>query len=177
MPNWCENELRITGPAEEMDRFVKEAHGSTRQYGPKKKGASPPETQMLCFHKLFPVPDELLKRSYGADMGHEKDLPAIDGCRCGADWEIKHWGCKWGVSNANCQMTTGPDDDTEIGYWFLTAWSPPTEFLRHVSTIFPKLRFDLTYREIGCGFKGRFIVCNGKVELDACENLADEDEL
>ena len=176
MPNWCENELRITGPPEEMDRFVREAQGTARRYGPMRKDASPPEKQMLCFHKLFPVPTELLKRSYGADMEHERDLPAIDGCTCGADWEIKYWGCKWGVSNENCQMTTAPDDDIEAGYWFLTAWSPATGFFEHMSKMFPKLRFELTYRELGLGFKGQFIVCNGKVEVDVCEDLVDADE-
>jgi hypothetical protein len=178
MPNWCENNLKITGPAEELDRFVKEVQGTGPQYKPYSVegiNKEPPQKQILCFHKLYPVPAELLRRTYGASEEDEKDLPLVDGCKSGYDWEITHWGCKWGVSNQHCEMTTAPDDDSEVGYWFMSAWAPPTSFFKHISRMFPKLRFRVTYSEGGLAFKGRFIVQDGKVKLDLCEQMTEKD--
>ena len=175
MPNWCENRLRITGPPEDRDRFATNAKGTAPQYRQEPGATTAPVEEMLCFHKLLPVPDELLRRSHGGAAEDEKHLPPVDGCGGGYDWEIQHWGCKWGVNNRHCEMTTAPDDDTELGYWFLTAWSPPIGFLEHVSMRYPRLRFDLSYKEIGCGFKGRFIVQDGQVEVDASQELTEED--
>ena len=175
MPNWCENRLTITGPPEDMDRFAEDAKGTGPQYRQIDGSVEEPEEEILCFHKLFPVPDALLRRTYGGAAEDEKDLPPLDGCGNGCDWEIQHWGCKWGVDNRRYEMTTAPDDDTELGYRFLTAWSPPIGLLEHVSPRYPRLRFDLCYKEIGCGFKGRFIVQDGKVEVDASQELTEED--
>ena len=72
-------------------------------------------------------------------------------------------------------MTKAPDDDTEVGYWFMTAWAPPTNFFKHISKLFPSLRFKLTYNEGGMAFKGRFIVKNGKVKLNLCEQMTEKD--
>ena len=171
MPDWCKNDLRITGPPEERGRFVKEARGTPRRYGPGKDPADQPATDMLCFHKLHPVPEELLRRSYGALKENERDLRSVDGCRSGYDWEIRHWGCKWGASDFDCRMTAPPQGEKETEYRFLTPWTPPIAFLEHISITFPKLCFMLTYSESDWGFEGQFTVRNGGVELNRFQEL------
>ena len=106
MPNWCENHLCITGPAEQRARFVKDARGTPQRYGPGKNQADQPATEMLCFHKLYPVPEELLRRSYGARKEHEKDLPPVDGCRSGLEWERGRWG--WRTRSAHWSRANTP---------------------------------------------------------------------
>jgi hypothetical protein len=177
MPNWCDNHLRITGPPEERGRFVREARGTLRRYGSNKDSADAPVTEMLCFHKLYPVPEELLQRSYGARKENERGLQSVDGCRSGYGWEIGHWGCKWGVSDCNCRMTPPSPGDNETEYWFQTPWTPPIGFFEHISAMFPKLQFELTYSEPDWGFEGRFAVCNGGVELDGFQELLQKDML
>ena len=175
MPNWCDNELRITGPPEQLDRFVQEARGVPPLYGPDRDTDNPPLEEALCFHNLYPVPDGLLERTYGASAEDEKDLPPVDGCRSGHDWEVRHWGTKWGPSDSCCEVLATGDGGGEVEYGFSTAWTPPLGFLQHVSTRFPELRFDLRYSEIGCAFQGRFIVQGGDVKLDVCRDLVEED--
>jgi len=172
MPNWCKNHLRITGPREERGRFVKEARGTPQRYGPGRNPADRPVTDMLCFHKLCPVPEGLLQRSYRARKENEKDLPPVDGCLSGLEWERGHWGCKWGVSDCDCRVDVSGD---QVEYRFLTPWSPPIGFLEHVSAVFPELRFELDYSEPCCGFEGQFAVCNGSVEFDRFQELLQED--
>lgn len=175
MPNWCDNELRITGPPKQLDRFVQEARGIPPQYGPDRDADDTLVEEALCFHNLYPVPAELLERTYGASAEDEKDLPPVDGCRSGYEWEIKHWGTKWGASDSCCEVTPAEGGGSEAEYGFSTAWTPPIGFLKYVSTRFPELRFDLRYSEIGCAFQGRFIVQGGDVKLDVCRDLVEED--
>jgi len=71
-------------------------------------------------------------------------------------------------------LPTG-DGGSEAEYGFSTAWTPPIDFLKYVSTQFPALRFDLRYSEIGCAFQGRFIIQGGDVKLDVCRDLVEEE--
>ena len=47
------------------------------------------------------------------------------GCdAAGYDWEIEHWGCKWGACNS--QLTD--EWEGHLTYLFDSAWSPPLAF-------------------------------------------------
>ena len=131
MPNWCNNELRVSGPAEDIARFKQQAVGFSPWNAPPKDEKPSP----LNFHSLVPIPDGVLKAGY-EDAGY--------------DWENNHWGCKWGA----CHADLVDDNGSELFYSFDTAWAPPIGFLDGVAKLWPSLIFVLEYEEGGMGFKG-----------------------
>ena len=77
MPNWCYNKLTITGPEADVRSFKEKAAGPCPWLKPDET-----EVEVLNFHSLVPVPDEVLQAGYEA---------------AGYDWERENWGCKWGA--------------------------------------------------------------------------------
>lgn len=165
MPNWVENTLTIEGPAEHVEAFVKTAEGVDPQYKQSTRFPSSPEDEAkakevnpLCFHKLLPVPQKYLDMTYGG----EEEKNADD---CGYNWEVQHYGCKWGASNVEVDDSSN-ENTGYVRYRFSSAWSPPIELLKAISPSWPTLEFNLMYREESMNFEGRFIIKNGQVIKD-----------
>jgi len=133
MPNWCNNQLMVRGPAEDVRHFKAKAVGHS-PWLPLE--ARPDKPNPLNFHSLCPVPDELLKGGYGEAV---------------YKWEQNHWGCKWG----GCETQIVDESDEYIKYAFDTPWSPPLEFIAHVARDWPRLSFVIEYEEPGNGLKGQ----------------------
>ncbi len=91
-----------------------------------KKGID--ENGKWCLDNYYPMPKELNNRD----------------CN---DWRIANWGTKWDVD------VDGVNEDDDVIY-FLSAWSPPCEWLSKVATDNPHLSFRLTYVEEGIFFAG-----------------------
>lgn len=69
MPNWCMNKLTVSGPAQELKRFVEASIGFPACYPPQEweKKADPiPDTPYFCFNALIPTPPEVLATGYSA---------------------------------------------------------------------------------------------------------------
>ena len=79
------------------------------------------------------------------------------------DWCTRNWGTKWDVADAS--LVDEGDDCLE--YHFLSAWSPPVEWLRKVSRDYPRLSFLLRYEEESARFMGAAKAENGEVN-DQC---------
>lgn len=148
MPNWCANKLTVTGPAAEVLAFEDRALGHAPWLESQELEERP---NVLNFHSLVPIPDEVLAAGYG-DAGH--------------NWEMENWGCKWGATEA-CIL-----DEWEgfIAYEFNTAWSPPLEFLQTAAKNWPNLTFVLEYEEPGAAFKG-LAKFKGDTHEDHCISL------
>src|SRR4051794_27099727 len=131
MPNWCSNQLTITGPEEDVLAFKEKAAGHSPW------PEAPQELNRLNFHSLVPVPEEILGQGYR---------------EAGCDWELKNWGCKWG----SCNTWIVDEDPGSIIYEFDTAWSPPLQFIATVAKQRPTLTFTLAYDEAGCCLSGIF---------------------
>jgi len=182
MPNWCENDLRITGSKKELKRFKAFAKGTE-------------EDELLSCEKFIPYPDKfkkqdelankngklrqdlidkLIKKGTPEDKAREKafkDFPAIpDGFNQGGyDWCVKNWGTKWGFCDIHLEeenLSDKEDKYNEFLYSFNTAWSPATPVIQKMGEMFPLLEFDLRYFEQGAGFNGIFWMKDGKVEQD-----------
>ena len=136
MPNWCSNELRVSGPPEDLTRFKEQVSGFNPWNIPGPKDKPSP----LNFHSLVPVPDHILKLGY-ANAGH--------------DWEIKSWCARSGA----CDVDIVDGDADYIIYHFDTSWGPAVPFIENVSKQWPSLTFILDYDEPGNGFKG---ICKGQ---------------
>ena len=146
MPNYCSNKLTITGPDTDVRSFKEKAAGPCPWLKPDET-----EVEVLNFHSLVPVPDEVLKAGYEA---------------AGYDWEQENWGCKWGADETQILDEGG----NCIIYEFYTAWSPPIEFLQKVAESYPKLQFILEYEEPGMAFKG-LAKFQGDIHEDHCISL------
>jgi hypothetical protein len=160
MPNWCENDLTITGKPEELQRFLDFA-----------KGIDGGEETALDFNQFIPYPEEYRKLNEAAKEWRKQhpeapwtDRPRDGYNQGGYEWCIENWGTKW-----TAMATIDEDYDLEDGelvMHFDTAWSPPLPVIKKASELFPALQFDLRYFECGVGFNGVYRCQGGQVEED-----------
>ena len=175
MPNWCSNELTITGDKEVISRFVA---------GTKDSDGSP-----CIIESYLPTPLELTMTMSGsfADKNSPEavELAAMQqsnidkyGHKDWYDWNIANWGTKWPDSD-----TDGGDiynDGTTVSYSFQSPWGPPEEAFRRISAMFPELTFVLSFCEEGMGFYGATSFFNGEVAAEAggdVSNIEGYDEI
>lgn len=123
MPNWVFNSLNVKGPIKEVKKFARQAKG---------KNSVTLKNKLLEFNKFIPIPDNIVNNN-------ELRL----------DWEKKNWGVKWGACNVEFDdpITRKESDLKVINYWFDTAWIPAELFVEKVKEMFPKLTFELEWKE------------------------------
>ena len=169
MPNWCENELKVSGDKKELSRFKKFA----------KEGK-----EILSANKFIPYPKEfkdgddkramiekkqdayqksLISKGMTLEEARNKTwkkYPYIkDGFNSGGyGWCIANWGTKWDFCRAELE-----DSKEDLFYHFDTAWSPPMPVIKAMGEMFTNLKFALRYFEGGMGFNGLFQMENGRV--------------
>jgi hypothetical protein len=153
MPNHCDADLAIDGPAKDLDMFL-------AKYVTKCDGS------VLNLDTIQPYPTEFKEMDR---IAHEwerqhpehplKGRPK-DGFNAGGyEWCIENWGTKWGCYNTSGCST--PIEKTESGVilHFSTAWNPfKVDLLQKVSGLFPNLTFTYDYFECGAGFQGTNVV-------------------
>lgn len=143
MPNWCQNKLEITFPAESR-ASIHQALFSTNQSGKSE----------VDFNCLIPMPEALdvglvysdpikLEQQYQYNISHY-------GYKYWYDWCIANWGCKWNASGT----WVIDEGENHICLLFDTAWSPPESWFRILCEKFPDMDFTLSYYESGCWFAG-----------------------
>ena len=120
MPNWCDNDLRVEGNKALLKVFQEYVKGPANVLNP-----SEGETD-FSFHKILPIPDEILANHNRGGMKWY-------------DWCVENWGTKW-------QPTEVFSEEDSLGVWcaFDTAWSPPEGVILKASRTFPELLFRLT---------------------------------
>ena len=132
MPNWCFNDLRVSGPAADLKRSQNQA----REVAAPQRTEHEPVPEVFSFQSLLPIPPELIgANSQGAAR----------------DWCLLHWGCR---SRAVRTVQASTTRDAGVIYQFETPWSPPVPFLRKLSVLWPSLVFALNYEEPLAGFRG-----------------------
>jgi hypothetical protein len=174
LPNWCENDLVVSGPRKKLDEFKQAVSG---------------DSEALVADKIIPYPKVLsfldklnsfeaqIKRREGEEPEIPDDLKgeyselllqgALEGYdikrdgfnQGGYEWCRANWGTKWGF----CHSRIVDEDDGHIFYQFDTAWSPPEPLIVKMGEMFPELEFELRYYECGAGFQGCLRIEFGKV--------------
>ena len=146
MPNHVANELVIKGESSALKDFIRFAKGTGIHW----KGSSKPTVANDLELSHFVHPEK-------GNRGRELPIPFSamgTGERMGYDWCIDNWGTKWGAYRVVLKDES-EHGEGEISYQFNTAWEP---FSNQVSiamaSVFPTLRFELTYFEPLMGFKG-----------------------
>lgn len=177
MPNWCECDLVVTGPAEDVKRFIDAL-----------KVADDGKCQVGILDAHFPMPTELSRTNESSrgpewvirdpDGNWQKDqhLPMTDvdaarlvsayGFSSWYGWCNERWGTKWG----DCRTCLTAQVDGKVSLTFESAWCAPKPGLTEVSKRFHALSFDLRYYEMGMGFQGHWVCVNGEVVTDTSED-------
>lgn len=148
MPNWCMNNLRVSGDSKKSLTSFRDWLGSDG----------------FKLNKIDPLPKELdgtIAPNPAPDSNAAKALLEKFGVDNWYDWQVANWGTKWDVD------AEVDDQDSLIFINFDSAWSPPCAAIGKLGKLFPDLEFTLTYQEGGMCFAGRLDVNGDDVE-DFC---------
>jgi len=161
MPNWCENNVEITGSKEEI-KALREWMGN------------------FDFNKIIPMPQELLAHSAPAKIISEteyleqekedkeikkgspfpfrgiteniqKDLIKKYGFDNWYEWAVDAWGTKWGIDEDQSNIIW---KDTSVSACLTTAWCAPDGIYNAITNKFPDLEITWHYSEPGMCFSG-----------------------
>lgn len=143
MPNWCQNNVAVSGPAKDIKKFSKWLNDG--------KG---------LLTKINPTPKALLGTAAGfhGDPEEQEKLEkksAANKKKYGYanwyDWNVANWGTKWDI---DAEIDDISSSDEEIIFGFNSAWSPPEAAFETMSEKFPNLSFRHAFMEEGVGFVG-----------------------
>mgnify|MGYP000347643533 FL=1 len=143
MPNWCDNQVTITGPNSVIDQIEKIV----------KEDDSHENNGLLNF--FHPMPKEL-EGTTSPSSSADKPQPMVEGFDCWYDWRVEKWGTKW-----DCNEFYGVDRQGDtISFGFSSAWSPPInayeKFIISSSEKKQDVSIKAYYYEGGCDFMGEW---------------------
>ena len=139
MPNWCLNEVNITGPVEIIKELVE---------------------SKLELQKLFPCPEDLKNTAAPAIYNDKKKYKSNIkkyGSGDWYDWQIKNWGTKWDIGPIDGLDFNLDGDKAYLNATFDSAWSPPVAAFEKLFEKYKNKNISITldYFEPGCAFIGR----------------------
>lgn len=170
MPNWCSNNLTVTGDRDALREFYQGVKESRVDGDPS------------FLESFMPVPTELDSEHVRDYTDEEKDeLAAKYGTWDWYTWSLTNWGCKWPDSNTHIYHNI--DSEAEgvdatmnmrtLTAHFQTPWAPPEPAFKAISAMFPKLTFVLSFSEEGMGFYGATCFIEGEVAGEAGGDCSD----
>ena len=144
MPNWCENTISITGPAEKLSPMY------TKLVADNDEG--------LC-SILYPPPADMFSGNLGEK---ERKECAEKGIPNWYDWCTSNWGTKWDTTDGDWQYEDAGDGQAILTGNFCTAWGPPIGVYEHCVEAHPDLHIEAMYYEGGCAFAGKWETDSGE---------------
>ena len=143
MPNWCENEVVISGKPEDMKKFKEDAIIDGK----------------FCFNNLIPRPSELdiMSGGYGSlERNKQKQLEKKQaenikkyGAKDWYDWNCENWGTKWDIEWFEVLEEQYSDTEILLRLVFETAWSPGTGIYNYIVNNYSNLNVSWYYHEPG----------------------------
>jgi hypothetical protein len=182
MPNWCVNQVDITGDEAEVAKLVAFVKSDENSFT-FENIVPPPATPMYssdCTHNKYVCGCESVAQPDPENEG--KFMWVIDGKKveyhgkCPThnehsfsnhpdnwyNWNINNWGTKWSAGEV---WNDRADDDGKVdghtSYNFDTAWSPAEPVVAALAEKFPTLRIAHRYCEAGMGYAGEVLYANG----------------
>ena len=146
MPNWCDNQITITGPNSVIDKIEKIVTEEKDTDG-----------LLNYFH---PMPKQL-EDTTSPSSSADKPQPMVEGFDCWYDWRCENWSTKWDINEfygVDRQHLNDSLDESTISFGFSSAWSPPINayqsFLINMSEKNLDVSVKAYYYEGGCDFAG-----------------------
>ena len=156
MPNWCNNNITITGPNKIIDKIEKIV--KNEKYEKQADG---------LLHYFHPMPEGLIETT--ADGSKNKAMMKKYGYSNWYDWAVENWSTKWDIHEFyGVDRNYINDDESEISFGFDSAWAPPIGAYENFIAENSNVGIRATYYEGGCDFMG--IWDNGD---DQCWNISD----
>ena len=143
MPNWCNNNISITGPNSVIDKIEKIVKEDDSKNG------------LLNF--FYPMPAEL--RDTTADGTEDKAMIEKTGYSDWYSWAVDNWGTKWEVCEffgVERQHLNDSLDESTISFSFDSAWSPPIGAYEQFLVDNENCSLVGRYYEGGCDFMGEW---------------------
>ena len=145
MPNWCDNQVTITGPNSVIDKIEKIVKEEDSTNG--------------LLNYMSPMPAEL--RDTTADGSKDEEMIKKHGYSDWYGWACDKWGTKWDISEfygVDRQHLNDSLDESTISFGFSSAWSPPIgayeTFIMNMSEQKQDVSVKAYYYEGGCDFMG-----------------------
>ena len=159
MPNYCNNNIVITGPNSVIDKIEKIANGD--------KG------DLLQY--FYPMPKALQDTTapLQKDATKEEKAKAKENLKKYGydnwyDWRVENWGTKWDIMEFyNINRKKIGEDESEISLGFDTAWAPALGAYERFIDENSNCSLKAYYYEPGCDFMGEWD--NG---MDSCFEVA-----
>ena len=159
MPNYCNNNIVITGPNSVIDKIEKIANGD--------KG------DLLQY--FYPMPEALKDTTapLPKDATKEEKAKAKENLKKYGydnwyDWRVENWGTKWDIMEFyNINRKEIGEDESEISLGFDTAWAPALGAYEKFIDENSNCSLKAYYYEPGCDFMGGWD--NG---IDSCFEVA-----
>lgn len=180
MPNWVFNSLSIDGDKEQIQKVKAQLNAPYQRNF--EDGAQTYSNPIIAFWNIVRPPEDKMEEYEGVH-GYTDGERKGDGAFNWYNFNNREWGTKWdiGVADSNkysdTEMTN--DSETNLGYRFQTAWSPPIEALENLSSQYPELEITLDWEEEQ-GFGGVYVFQDGEhsieKEWDIPDSHADYEE-
>ena len=146
MPNWCDNQITITGPNSVIDKIEKIV----------KADDTHENTGLLNFFK--PMPKEL-EGTTSPSSSAKKPQPMVEGFDNWYDWRVENWGTKWELCEfygVDRQHLNDSLDESIISFAFSSAWAPPINAYEQFLRDNENCSLKAYYYEGGCDFMGEW---------------------
>jgi len=177
MPNWCECDLVVKGPADQIKAMIDQTWSQLKD---SEEGALCPDFEkILPYPQMFKDQDEkskLEQDQWNAMTPAERsskvysEVVSKDGYNSGGyEWCRDNWGTKWPAGDAHSySIKNNIKDETADGLKevvgknavvkvsFNTPWCPADPIFLKLSKMFPKLKFRLAWFECGMAKQGIF---------------------
>ena len=139
MPNWCDNQVSITGPNSVINKIEKIVNEEKDTEG------------LLQF--MYPMPQEL--KDTTADGSDNKEMIKKYGHSDWYGWATDNWGTKWDINEFyGVDRQEISDDESTISFAFQSAWAPPTGAYENFISENSECSLEAIYYEGGCDFMG-----------------------
>ena len=201
MPNWCMNEIIITGPTSSIKKLRQHAkgpssvdyHDISEEFPGKTMEEIPVEALEKFYSKpapytkdevefsfpmLVPVPEDI--RSFPFDPLRNKQAREILGKEdnlSGYSFNNLYWGTKWGMRDLNVDVKSTSTGNSKMVVQGNTAWCPPNALIETLSGEYEDLVFECSYQDQNEDYKHTFKCVQGmyeKVSVYAMSEDGDE---
>ena len=147
MPNWCDNQVSITGPNSVIDKIEKIV----------KEDDSHANNGLLNFFKPMP---KVLEGTTSPSSSADKPQPMVEGFDNWYDWRVENWSTKWEVCEFygvdRQYLTEQNEGESVITFGFSSAWAPPIGAYEQFLVDHEDCSLKAYYYEGGCDFMGEW---------------------